>query len=310
MKFSVLPVTWSLTSLISFMNNLHMILFGNHWQMSPCGTTQILSLCLAWSPRLLKRLLRINLIDMHQAPPPWLVSWQRVVSRLKNLMMMALRTILQLVNLGIMPRSALQVFPPETHVRPSTTTCVHLQCRRYGNPHGRYAQCLTCETKWKWNPTEELWVQHGQRASSSRSQPLPPPCSATIATSLGAPKSKSRATAKIRPQPERRSPPTIRPRQSESWTTFGPTVMALDHLTEDQRYEVWQIVHQDSPLDGPHNTMAEHIFHNEETFREAREALERTADEARWTRLMELGVLTNPDDPIYDWDSVEPEVWS
>ena len=56
--------------------------------------------------------------------------------------------------------------------------------------------------------------------------------------------------------------------------------------------------------------MAEHIFHNEETFREAREALERTADEARWTRLMELGVLTNPDDPIYDWDSVEPEVWS
>ncbi|CAL1170840.1 unnamed protein product, partial [Cladocopium goreaui] len=244
-----------------------------------------------------------------KAPPPWLVSWQRVVSRLKNLMMMALRTILQLVNLGIMPRSALQVFPPEIHVRPSTTTCEHLQCRRYGNPHGRYAQCLTCETKWKWNPTEELWVQHGQRASSSRSQPLPPPCSATIATSLGAPKSKSRATAKIRPQPERRSPPTIRPRQSESWTTFDPTVMALDHLTEDQHYEVWQIVHQDSPLDGPHNTMAEHIFHNEETFREAREALERTADEARWTRLMELGVLTNPDDPIYDWDSVEPEVW-
>ena len=85
--------------------------------------------------------------------------------------------------------------------------------------------------------------------------------------------------------------------------------MALDHLTEDQRYEVWQIVHQPSPLDGPHNTLADHIFHNEETFRDAREALERTADEARWTRLMELGVLTNPDDPIYDWDNVEPDEW-
>lgn len=83
--------------------------------------------------------------------------------------------------------------------------------------------------------------------------------------------------------------------------------LATDHLTEDQLNEVIHILDQASPLD-PHRpltTFAEQAFYNEEIYREARENLEREANNARLIRLTELGCLIDPEDQIYDWEEVD-----
>ena len=77
--------------------------------------------------------------------------------------------------------------------------CNHNKCKRYGNAHGRYADCLECGTKWIWSKDKQLWVDRfeaeamksppdGSKSRSSRSQPLPPPSSMTIAPVEAMPK--------------------------------------------------------------------------------------------------------------------------
>ena len=62
-----------------------------------------------------------------------------------------------------------------------------------------------------------------------------------------------------------------------------------------------------SPLEVQPRIMAETIFQNDEVYRDSREALERQRNEQRLMRLMELGAISSPHDPILDWATVEEE---
>ena len=85
----------------------------------------------------------------------------------------------------------------------------------------------------------------------------------------------------------------------------------MDHLTEEEQVEVMQIMIQESPIRalqlGTHNWMWE-AWANDPGHEEDRQRVELQADQKRWDRLIELGVIQNPDSEIYDfeWNEVDP----
>ena len=81
--------------------------------------------------------------------------------------------------------------------------------------------------------------------------------------------------------------------------------LMLDHLTVEEKNEVFMITQQMSPLEMEPTNMAEFAFLNEEIHRESREEMERQQDQERWDRLIALGVILAPDDEIYDWEQLE-----
>lgn len=92
---------------------------------------------------------------------------------------------------------------------------------------------------------------------------------------------------------------------SSGWTNFQLPEMMVEHLTQEQQLEVFNIVQQTSPLDMEPQNMAQAIFLSEEVYRESREEMERCQDQQRWDRLIELGAIEPQDDEIYDWDAVD-----
>lgn len=92
---------------------------------------------------------------------------------------------------------------------------------------------------------------------------------------------------------------------SSGWTKFQLPEMMVEHLTQEQQLEVFNIVQQTSPLDMEPQNMAQAIFLSEEVYRESREEMERCQDQQRWDRLIELGAIEPQDDEIYDWDAVD-----
>lgn len=60
--------------------------------------------------------------------------------------------------------------------------CKHSMAKRYGNRHGRFAKCLQCGARFKWNQTADTWDYMGSLPSS----PLPLPCSENIRAPLQA----------------------------------------------------------------------------------------------------------------------------
>lgn len=85
----------------------------------------------------------------------------------------------------------------------------------------------------------------------------------------------------------------------------------MDHLTEEEQVEVMQIMIQESPIRalqmGTHNWMWE-AWANDPGHEEDHQRVELQADQKRWDRLIELGVIQNPDSEIYDfeWNEVDP----
>ena len=85
--------------------------------------------------------------------------------------------------------------------------------------------------------------------------------------------------------------------RTSAWAT---PALHTDHLDEQGRYELFQILEQESPLQAEPTTVAEHIFLNEETYQPQREKLEMLADRKRHERLAE--------DESMDWGLVDDEL--
>jgi hypothetical protein len=120
--------------------------------------------------------------------------------------------------------------------------CDHSNIKRYGNMHGRFAQCLECLVRFKW--VNEEWVRHSQRsAGSSSSSALPLP---TAADTLRMPSSTpSAATAKSKAQAFRGSllkPSAATPSASRAQPTPSnrrarrPLEMSGDQVMEAEQY--------------------------------------------------------------------------
>ena len=131
----------------------------------------------------------------HRAPPPWLAAWRRVLLTVQTLPLRLIALSLQAVRLQVtdirhvfltFKKMAAAYEGTSEHTElmealPAATRCNHLNLKRYGNRHGRYAKCENpkCGEKWKWNDALQGW--EGQSAAPSRSSaPLPPPSAATL----------------------------------------------------------------------------------------------------------------------------------
>ena len=205
--------------------------------------------------------------------------------------------------------------PPAVPPTANPRTCQHPTTRRYGNAHGRYAECLTCSTKWKWS--QESWVPHGRKERSAHLQPLPPPSSATISQPASSAMRSMRP--KALPKPSTRPPagyPMIGPstswttfRPGEMWTSFNPGDMRTDHLTPSEMEEVVQIISQESPIvEMQHRddlTWIEEAWLTEDMYLQDRAQREAASNQARWDRLTQLGAIGDMEEEIYEWEEVD-----
>lgn len=98
------------------------------------------------------------------------------------------------------------------------------------------------------------------------------------------------------------------------WTTFHHLQNQqqwwdrFEALTEEQKYEVWQILEQTSPLeDEPRNWM-QHAYLNEEVFRQDREQDQMMVDMERLERLSELGMVDLEDETIFHFSPEDENV--
>ena len=205
--------------------------------------------------------------------------------------------------------------PPAVPPTANPRTCQHPTTRRYGNAHGRFAECLTCGTKWKWS--QESWVPHGRKERSAHLQPLPPPSSATISQPASSAMRSMRP--KAQPKASTRPPagyPMIGPstswttfRPGEMWTSFNPGDMRTDHLTPSEMEEVVQIISQESPIvEMQHRddlTWIEEAWLTEDMYLQDRAQREAASNQTRWDRLTQLGAIGDMEEEIYEWEEVD-----
>ena len=193
---------------------------------------------------------------------------------------------------GLAKRLPSKQFPPVIHgIMNNPMTCNHARCRRYRNIHGRFAECLECKTKWKWNEDNKMWVEHGRPGRSLRSQPLPLPSSSNTISSTPYPKSQmSSALAKAKPKSRPRRPPPAHNIKQWMGPIFSAMDLMLDHLTVEQKQRsVPDHTNRCRPLEMEPTNMAEFAFLNEEIHRESREEMERQQDQERWGQADRLG---------------------
>lgn len=127
---------------------------------------------------------------MRRQPPAWLHRWSFLTSALLGFARNLILRMLQATKLKIFPREWLaEAVPPRVESKTPVKNCPHTNVKRYGNAHGRFAQCTECGVRMKWNPESEVWAYKPSQASS-RSLPLPPPSLSNTVTSV--PKSKAR----------------------------------------------------------------------------------------------------------------------
>lgn len=86
------------------------------------------------------------------------------------------------------------------------------------------------------------------------------------------------------------------------WTNFYELTYHMEHLTEEQYMEAWNIMEQDPPFEHPPRNFFEEAFWNEEIYKPERQKMQQEADLKRWERLVELGVVSTEGDEIYDWE--------
>lgn len=86
------------------------------------------------------------------------------------------------------------------------------------------------------------------------------------------------------------------------WTNFYELNYHMEHLTEEQYMEAWNIMEQDPPFEHPPRNFFEEAFWNEEIYKPERQKMQQEADLKRWERLVELGVVSTEGDEIYDWE--------
>jgi len=250
---------------------------------------------------------------MIQAPPTWLKAWRVLTLRLKSLMKEMIAKMMMVVNLGLMPRDVLQALPPMVDVKENPVTCNHSKCRRYGNAHGRFADCLQCGLKWVWNDKVKKWEDRvlkdtqktGSKGRSTALQPLPAPSSATIAASSQA---ALQATCKTKPTRSRREsgvPSAHTMHQEGHWTNFYEMEHHLDHLSENQYLEAFNVMEQEPPFVHEPRNFFEMAFFNDEIYKADRLKMQHEADQKRWERLVELGVVSTEGDDIFDWEDVD-----
>lgn len=79
----------------------------------------------------------------------------------------------------------------------------------------------------------------------------------------------------------------------------------LEHLSHENYLLAWNIMEQDPPFSEEPRSFAEHAFYNEEVFAEERKRITAEADQVRWEKLLELGVITTEGTEIYDWEEVD-----
>ena len=135
-----------------------------------------------------------------------------------------------MVRLRIMPRKWLiDAVPPypEAPEYKDPEDCDHTRVRRYGNAHGRYARCLGCNRRYKWNPDLQKWLVDFK--NSSASSPLPAPSSANTISQAERAARNSQRTSSLTHQskayparPPSRTSLTGPPRPSDSEPTWEP----------------------------------------------------------------------------------------
>lgn len=125
--------------------------------------------------------------NMRRQPPTWLYRWSFLASALLGFVKNLIIQMLKATKLGIFPRDWLsEAIPPHIEAKVQVKDCPHTSVKRYGNLHGRFAQCVTCGLRMKWDPQAELWV-HKPLQASSRSLPL-----SLTNTVVSAPKSRAK----------------------------------------------------------------------------------------------------------------------
>ncbi len=82
----------------------------------------------------------------------------------------------------------------------------------------------------------------------------------------------------------------------------------LEHLTEPQYLEAWNIMEQSPPFDNPPRNFYEEAFFSEEVYKPDRMRMQQEADMKRWERLVELGVVSTEGDEIYDWEDCSSQL--
>ncbi|CAK9090716.1 unnamed protein product [Durusdinium trenchii] len=242
---------------------------------------------------------------MRQAPPQWLVAWKRLVLAMSGYVSNLITYMAKAARLHLVPPDFLsRAFPPyDAHQVLSPKECDHLKVKRHGNAHGRFATCLGCNMKWRWNAACENimgaknWVTKLLYADYEVA-------------------ALSKSKGKSKPKTSQRRPPYAQTTSSASstattsrmsnWTNFDTWDLNVDHLPAELRHEVHLICEQDSPLDAEPSNLAEYIFLNEEIHEAGRRKMEHTANQRRVRRLIELGVIAEQpanedEDEMFDW---------
>lgn len=165
---------------------------------------------------------------MYGPPPQWLRAWKKFVNKMVHYLKHLTILMVRACNLGMLPRQCLQDYVlPELKVIGSRNqmTCQHPEYKRYGNATGRYAQCVACGRKWKWDVEMDNWLDfRGSQSSSTRSPPLPLPSSTS-----NLPKFK----AKSKPRPRAEAPPD---REQAMMSILN--ALAMEEASDTHEYEV------------------------------------------------------------------------
>ena len=171
--------------------------FGKNFHNHTFGEIRIQSvfcqrLCIL--KQLVKSRLRASRNQMQRQQPPWHAAWLRMVSAIISLSKDIIWNLMKATNLGIFQkRSVYAMIPP--HLSEHPNRCKHENIKRSGNQHGKYAQCLQCLRKFRWNQEAGQW-EFNPLPESSRSSPLPAPSCNNTRPMVAVPKTKSKPAGK------------------------------------------------------------------------------------------------------------------
>ena len=181
-------------------------------------------------------------------PPTWLKAWRELVIKLMMVPFRTFRAMSRMVKLGLKHRDwltleerFLQHQEQTTKVEPPPAwDCIHADCRRYGNRHGRFAECKRCLQRFRWDDNVAGWlVRGGDKSASSTRLPAPsssniiPPSLAAMASPKNIPKAPGKmimaSTAKSKATSSTRVP-----QQIPIWEEHGLTFEQYDQIMMEQ----------------------------------------------------------------------------
>ena len=166
---------------------------------------------------------------------------------LMTAMKKTVRAMVAAVRLSLLPQEILSALPPKMpEPIPRVRDCDHKECKRYGNAHGRFAKCLTCQAVFKWNQGQGVWeIRAKSHSSSSASVPLPMPSPENTVLPTGTtPKSKPTAKPKHHPSGSS-SRSQMRSQAPQQPSTGYEDAWPTEMTPEDQRALAYHIYHND-----------------------------------------------------------------